>query len=234
MKVFITVWDRFSWLIPLAKDFSAAGLEVILIDNKSTYPPLLEWYKTCPYEVIWMDDNYGPWAFFTTDLYKKFTDRYFMISDSDYDISKVPKDFVKVLMTGLEESKERVWKSGLGFEINDLPENQYTGYIIQHESRFWKRSQLTQKGYYRCYIDLGIAIYDRSRRGDDPIKESKNGSWYDAVHAPAPYVTRHLDWYLTKENIRKEDIYYLENVPAHYGWAWKWYNEIYKNGTINV
>jgi hypothetical protein len=34
----------------------------IVVDNDSTYPPLLEWYKTCDCEVILLGVNSGPRA----------------------------------------------------------------------------------------------------------------------------------------------------------------------------
>jgi hypothetical protein len=214
MKCFITIWNRFSWAIPLCQDFIRGGVEPILIDNNSTYQPCIDWLKTCPHEVIFREKNDGPWAFFMTELYQKYTDQYFMISDSDQDISNVPSDFVDVLMKGFQDTEGNVWKSGLSQEVVDLPDNPYANEIHQYENGFW--TNMNKFGYYRVWMDLGIAIYDKSRRGPDPIHEP---NWYCAVRAPRPYTSRHLDWYLTKETLRDEDIYYLgDKRLAHYGW----------------
>lgn len=230
MNVFITVWNRHSWLIPLCEDFEKAGLNVILIDNVSTYEPCIEWLKNCHYQVLWMDQNYGPWAFFTTHLYKQYKDRYFMISDSDQDISNVPSDFPEVLRKGLDEYKlHDVWKCGLSQECEDLPDNACANEIGAYEKGFWANK--TSHGFYHVAMDLGIAIYDRERRTENPTDTDENGhTWYNAIRAPRPYTSRHLDWYLTPENMRTEDHYYFNSKNyAHYGWGFKYYNEVYRN-----
>jgi hypothetical protein len=72
MNVFVTIWNRYTWAIPLLADFKKAGLTPIIIDNNSTYPPLLEWYeKECPYKVIRRKNNDGAWAFFITGIAKR-------------------------------------------------------------------------------------------------------------------------------------------------------------------
>lgn len=224
MNIFITIWNRFSWAIPFCEDLSKAGLNVILIDNKTTYGPALQWLNKCPYKVIRMDKNEGPWVFFTTGLYSEYTDQYFMISDSDQDISGTPSDWVEVLMKGLDEKADGVWKSGLSQRIDDLPDNPYAKEIYEYERNFY--TNVNKHGYYKVYMDLGIAVYDRSRRGENPIKEE---NWYCAVRSPKPYMSRHLDWYVTPETYREEDIYYMKNKErAHEGWIFNW-NKKYKN-----
>lgn len=216
MKSFITVWNRFSWLIPLCEDCTKAGLEVHLIDNQSTYEPCIEWLKKCPYKVISMNGNYGPWAFFTSDLWKEYKDRYIFISDSDYSFSGVPSDFVQVLMKGLEYNKDGVWKVGLSAEINDLPDNKFANYIKNYESGFWNYQIIP--GFYRADIDTGPAIYDRSRRGGCGLGQP---GWYSALRSDRPYTVKHLDWYLTPDNLRDEDKFYLKTSgKKHHGWTW--------------
>lgn len=214
MNVFITCWNRFSWLIPLCEDFVKAGLTPIIIDNKSTYEPCVKWLDRCPYKTYRMKENFSAWAFFTTELYRQYRDRYFMISDSDQSISEIPSDWVDVLMKGLEETEDNVWKSGLSQEINDLPDNSYANEIWEYERKFWTNKN--KFGYYKVWLDLGIAIYDRERRGENPIKEE---NWYCAVRSPRPYVSHHLDWYMTPETMREEDYYYLNDKTRNYdGW----------------
>ena len=220
MNVFVTIWNRYTWAIPLLADFAKAGLTPIIIDNNSTYPPLLEWYeKECPYQVIRRTTNDGPWAFFITELYQQYRDRYFMVSDSDQDISQCPDGWVDVLMKGLEETEDNVWKSGLSQKIDDLPkDNPYAKEIFEYESAFY--SNINKFGYYRVWMDIGIAIYDRERRSEYP---NKDPNWYCAVRSPLPYQSRHLDWYLTPETLREEDIYYLTTQGrAHQGWLFNW------------
>lgn len=220
MNVFITIWNRHTWAIPLCEDFEKAGLTVILIDNASTYLPCIKWLMDCKYKVHYMPRNYGPWVFFT-HLYKEYTDRYFMISDSDQDISGVPKDFPYYLKAGLEKhTEDKIWKCGLSQEIEDLPDNKFAQEVYKYESTYWRNK--THDGFYHVWMDLGIAVYDRHRRTEDPTNTDQNGHcWYSAIRADRPYTSRHLDWYLTKDNLREEDKYYLRVEAEHKGWLWK-------------
>lgn len=229
MNIFITVWNRHSWLIPFCEDCVKAGLTPILIDNASTYDPCVEWLKKCPYKVIWMEHNEGPWVFFTK-LYSDYKDKYFFISDSDQDISKVPTDWPQHLISGLERHTEnKIWKAGLSQEINDIPkeDNHVLKEIYDYEKGFW-RNQLSD-GFYHVAMDLGVAVYDRERRTEDPKNTDQNGHcWYNAIRSDRPYTSRHLDWYLTKDNLREEDHYYFNAKNVHYGWGFKFYDEVYK------
>lgn len=223
MNVFVTCWNRHTWMIPLLDDFAKAGLTPIVIDNASTYAPCRNYLDNeCKYQVIKRESNDGAWAFFITELYQSYRDRYFMISDSDQSITGIPPDWVHVLFRGLElHTEDGIWKSGLSQRIDDLPDNPYANEIREYEKEFYKN--ITSHGYYKSWMDLGIAIYDRQRRGEYPNKE---GNWYCAVRSPLPYVSRHLDWYVTPENMRDEDKYYLTaGGQNHEGWIFNWKNK---------
>lgn len=224
MNIFITIWNRYSWVIPFCEDCEKAGLTVILIDNKSTYQPCIDWLKKCKYKVIWMNRNATPWAFFNSDLYGQYKDKYFMISDSDQDISKVPSDFPQKLILGLEaHNYNHIWKAGLSQEINDLPDNKFAKEVYDYEKAFWTNPTQSHMRFFEVWMDLGIAVYDRERRGECPNKEE---NWYCAIRADSPYTSRHLDWYLTPENLREEDIYYLtDKDPTYRGWGFKFYQQ---------
>jgi hypothetical protein len=216
-KCFVTIFNRFSWAVPLCKDLTDAGLEVIIIDNDSTFPPCVEWLKNCPYKIEKMDSNRGPWAYDKTDLCKKYTDRFYFLCDSDISISTVPKDFPEHLMKGLEKSDPEIWKVGLSFEINDLPDNIVTRQAINHEKAFW--GNMTPFGFHKAWIDIGCTLHDRE----------KKAHWYSALRADRPYTGKHLDWYMTKETLREEDLYFLDLTKEYYGWCRKFYDEVILN-----
>lgn len=198
---------------------SDCGLEVILIDNNSTHSKCVEWLDKCVYKVHRRKDNHIAWAFFQTELYELYDDRYFFISDSDYSYENVPEDFISVLLGGLVTSEHDEWKCGMSCEINDLPKNEYTDWIIQHEQQFWNPALKNKHGFYRAALDTGPAVYDREKR-------TTQDNWFKATRADRPYVVKHLDWYLTKENVREEDLYYIEH-GEYFGYAAKWKQMIY-------
>ena len=55
----------------MADYLSDAGMDVYIIDNNSTYEPLLEYYKSTKYKVIRMDQNYGYDVFWSQNIYNK-------------------------------------------------------------------------------------------------------------------------------------------------------------------
>jgi hypothetical protein len=217
IKCFVTIFQRYSWAIPLCKDLTNAGLEVIIINNASTFPACVEWLKNCGYKVENRDVNCGAWAFDKTELCQKYTDRFYFLCDSDIDISKVPKDFPEYLMKGLNQANSEIWKVGLSFEINDLPDNVTTRQAVSHEKAFWNETPVN--GFHNAWIDIGCILHDRTRKGH----------WYSALRADRPYTARHMDWYLIKETWREEDEAFLEGTKEYYGWARKWYDEVMLN-----
>jgi hypothetical protein len=203
MKAFITMFNRFANVKDLAQSLTDAGCEVYLIDNNSTYSPLLEWYEQINQSrIIRLDKNYLSRVFWDSGLSRKYSDRFYIVTDPDLDISSVPKDFVDVLMNALSLS-ENVWKAGLSLEINDLPENQYTQKVIEHEKRFWELYNVY--AFYTADVATTLALYDNER-----LPNIVN--FLDAVRMPRPYTAKHLDWYKTRENLTEEDLYYCQTT----------------------
>src|SRR5512139_1795296 len=72
------------------------GALPIVVDNASTYGPLLEWYQNCECEVIRMGGNIGPHApWFVRDLVRGAP--YYVVTDADLDLADVPIDVLEVL-----------------------------------------------------------------------------------------------------------------------------------------
>jgi hypothetical protein len=120
-------------------------------------------------------------------------------------------------MKGLEKSDPEIWKVGLSFEINDLPDNIVTRQAINHEKAFW--GNMTPFGFHKAWIDIGCTLHDRE----------KKAHWYSALRADRPYTGKHLDWYMTKETLREEDLYFLDLTKEYYGWCRKCYDEVILN-----
>ena len=192
MKAFIINFNLLTWPEKLAEDLYKRGCEVIFVDNNSTYRPLLDWYKSCPYKVIRSEENHLSIAFGQLGLQHTFDDRYFIITDPDLDISRVPEDFINILLGGLA-LHANVLKAGLSLEISDLPVNPMTYKVIEHESMFWEHEG--KSIFYRADIGTTLAVYDRTRF---------HLPYLSGVRAGHPYTAKHLPWYLTLENLTPE------------------------------
>jgi hypothetical protein len=183
----------------MAEFLSDTGCEVILADNASTYPPLLEWYDSCPYKVYRLKENRGHMAVWDAGIVNECRDQYYAVTDPDLDLSGVPRDYLDVLMRGLTGNSE-VIKAGLSLRIDDLPTNAFTAQILVKEEKYWHAIR-DLNGFYQAGVDTTFAIYDRER--------VLNEKFYWALRSPEPYVARHLPWYLTRENLTIEELFYL-------------------------
>lgn len=207
------MYNRFMWAKTMCEFLSDNGCEVILMDNGSTYKPLLKWYDVCPYKIHHMTDkcfNRGLWE---TGLIDSYGDKNYILTDPDLDLSEVPSDFVEKLFIGLDNNPD-VMKSGLSLRIDDLPDNDYTKEIISWEKKWWERPR-DINGFYISDIDTTLALYDSER-----TKRFYTDGFFLAVRSPEPYVARHLPWYNTPENLSEEERYYMDSVKIETRGHW--------------
>ena len=172
------------------------GIEPVFIDNGSDYKPLLDYYKTTPYQVIQLNVNHGHTCVWIPEL-KIFErlgikDRY-IVSDPDLDLTSVPDDFLSVMNEGLNKYPHYS-KCGLSLEINDLPPTE-EGYFIRYrcEAQYWKDP--LDNMYFRAATDTTIALY----------REDCREYTHSAIRTNRPYTARHLPWYYTDFKLLSEE-----------------------------
>lgn len=214
MKAYIISFNRLTPLRKLCKELVKRKCTPVIIDNESTYPPLVKWLYECrKYEVFTTDGgSRSPW---TSGIIK---DDFYIVTDPDLDISAVPLDMVDVLTEGLESEPSAV-KCGLSLTIDDLPENDYTKAVIEHEGQFW----ITKAGdHYSAPIDTTLALYSRER-----LEGKKPEQFYNAIRTAPPYSASHLPWYLEPGKISKEEQYYFDHIGNDGFWVRK-FKEVWR------
>jgi hypothetical protein len=181
---------------------------IVVIDNNSTYPPLLKFYESFSYEVIYEKINYGHLALWKSGLYKKFWTNYFVYTDSDVvPIAECPADFLKTFKDKLDDHYN-LDKIGFGIRIDDLPNSfSLKKNVVSYESRYWEKE--VQPGLYDAPIDTTFALYK-------PFSGLKNNEVYTlkAYRMGSPYLVHHLPWYVDSNNLSKEEQYYRETANA--------------------
>jgi hypothetical protein len=191
-KVLIINFNRLTLAKNLADWLHSKGCEPIFIDNNSDYPPLLEYYNTCPYRVVRMDKNYGHRVIWDKDIVNLLGIKdWYCVTDSDLDMSSVPDDFIDVLATGLIRYPE-FNKCGLSLEINDLPDGDFVK--EKCEARYWLRP--LDKDYFDAQVDTTFAMY------------KANGYFLEGIRTNRPYTARHVPWYYKDINSLPEDEQY--------------------------
>ena len=183
---------------------------ITIIDNQSTYEPLLQWYATCGVDIFY--NNVVPNSHLAfRDLivagHHKFVD---IISDwyvyNDGDIipeDSVPDTFIDDLIGyAIKYNKPKV---GMSIRIDDIDLNYpLNKWVHEYESTYWTNG----------IVDGDVELYPH------PIDTTF------AVHAPGflpdwssntlrvgiPYVVRHAPFYFDPDNLPEDEKYYLTHM----------------------
>jgi hypothetical protein len=210
IPVFVNNCNRLTWTRDICEQIVRLGGEPIIVDNASTYPPLLAWYADCPYNVVHCK-NLGPRAPWISDTVAKTVrdGSLYAVTDPDLDLSGVPDDCFARLEAGLRHG---VAKSALSLELNDVPvaqlEKLHNGRRLRDiEGAYWR--QPLGDGFYRADTDTTFALYRRGSEG--PMLDGSRATprFFSAVRADRPYTARHIPWYQT--DLDDEDRFYIEN-----------------------
>ncbi|MCB1010779.1 MAG: hypothetical protein KDB15_03860 [Microthrixaceae bacterium] len=209
LRVYITVRDRLRPLLALVDWLErAGGVEIILVDNDSAYPPLLEWLESTPHRVVRTGANLGPRAAWLTGLVQRHgLDHPYVVTDPDVvPDPRCPLDLLDHL-AGLLERYPEVDRAGPGLRIDDLPEaGRHTADVRSWESQFW--SDEIEPGVYRADIDTTLALYRPGRRVPGRM----------AIRTGEPYTARHLPWYETGPGDEESQFYRMRADPTVNSW----------------
>ncbi|AMV19261.1 hypothetical protein [Planctomyces sp. SH-PL14] len=171
-------------MVERLKECDCVG-EIVILDCGSTYPPLKEWYASCPVRVEFLS-NLGSQALWRWGGFPG--NGFYFESDSDLDLSDVPKDFLLRLMEGFAKYPH-VKKAGLSLRIDDLPDDfPLKKHVVNHERQFW--SKPLDEFWFEADIDTTAALY----RGGTGW-----GGYGPSLRSAPPYTARHVPWYMSAE-----------------------------------
>lgn len=214
IPIIINNFNRLSSLDNLIKALEKRGYQnIYIIDNKSTYPPLLEYYNTCPYKIFMLEKNLGFKALWKSGLSKKICNDYYIYTDSDViPIDECPNDFIDYMFKLLNKYKY-ARKIGLSLRIDNLPDHYKLKHkVIEWESKFYKIKN--DDGLYLAPIDTTFALY-RPRVG---LSRSR---FVEAYRTDFPYQAEHIPWYTDSLNPSDEEVYYVSHCAQPTAWSKK-------------
>lgn len=200
IPVIINNRNLFTWVLEMVnkiKTYEGVG-EIIIIDNGSDYPPLLEWYQTNPC-TIHRTDNIGhtaPWQI----LGDVITNSDYVITDADMGLLNTPSDTLLYLKDNMDSLG--LDKIGLGLNWGIVKEDSlYYNHLQSYEKNRWNSSHTNN--IYNIAIDTTFALY-------------KKGTPYFVGGASTtyPYVARHYPWEFNQETYEKNEEYkyYIKNA----------------------
>ena len=186
---------------------------IVIIDNNSTYQPLLDYFKSIEATVTIhkLNENFGHLVFWKNkELYKKYSKGYYVITDPDIvPVEGCPEDFVLHFKKILDKNPQ-VTKVGFSLKVDNIPDsNPNKQKIIDWEQQFWRNK--TREGDYNAPLDTTFALY---RSNYEYLEQD----FYRAIRTEVPYQVRHGGWYIDAKNLSDEQIYYFETCNESSAW----------------
>jgi hypothetical protein len=186
----------------------------IIVDNKSTYGPMVDFLNETKHQVIRLSKNLGVYALWEHKLIRVgekhklfFGDNCYAVTDGDLDLEGCPLDLVEVLRIGLERYS---WarKSGLGLEIEDIPEGcLHRKDVIEWEPQFWV-NRLDER-FFESPVDTTFFL-----QWCHVVPTTRQDWIFKTLRSDRPYVARHLPWYETLDTLTEEDLFYYKNIAT--------------------
>jgi GT2 family glycosyltransferase len=203
--VFIICRDRLSGLLQLISRLERMGCEnIFLVDNGSTYRPLLTYFNETPYQVLPLDQNVGhtsPWEKGIINLFA--ANKYFVVTDPDVIPTDECPDSALTYLHSLLIKYPAYAKVGLGLKINDLPPYYpLKSQVIEWETQFWQTE--VETAVYEAGVDTTFALY----------RPNTTYVIHPSLRTGEPYAARHLPWYTNTRELSEEDIYYRRHAAA--------------------
>lgn len=205
--IFIQNFNQVSDLQKLVSWLLAAGYSnICIIDNHSTYPPLLQFYSEVEINskitVVRRRQNGTRTTLWEERVLERFgVTGPFVYTDSDIiPDERCPNDVVANLASLLRDHPH-ILKAGLGLRIDDLPASyRFRGEVISWEDQFWMAPVC--RGGFLAAIDTTFALY----------RPNSTFALSPALRTGRPYVARHATWYEDSENPTEEQRYYVSEI----------------------
>ncbi len=206
IPVFVVNRNRLGALRRLVDWLCAAGTRrVVIMDNASDYPPLLQYYEQLPegVKVMRLAQNHGPYVLWEQGVHAVL-DTPYVVTDSDV----VPADFCPNDLIAVLLDRLRRWpdakKVGMALRIDDLPDCYgEVDTVRKWESQFWEHP--IAPGAFAAPIDTTFALYPaRGEFSNEPCN----------VRLGHPYIAVHTPWYVDENALDAEERYYREHTSA--------------------
>jgi hypothetical protein len=205
-----------NWLTPMRRLIDwlrMNGTErIVILDNGSTYPPLLNYYTDqLPAEVTMRPGDPDDWQyrFWNQKIYEEFDSPYVMTDPDVVPAEGCPADLILKMYYTLE-ANSTAGKVGPSLRIDNLPDaHPAKEEVIKGQSDLWKSP--TGDGNFYAPIDTTFAIYGRRSPGAD----SSHG-----IRLGPPYLFEHVPWYIWP--LTDEVKFYIKhanrNLPSGIVW----------------
>ncbi|TCK70829.1 hypothetical protein C7378_3218 [Acidipila rosea] len=206
VPVFINVRDRLGCLLRLLAWLEQAGhRNITLIDNASSYPPLISFLQSTNHRVIRLKKNAGHTSLWQmSELKETLARSWFIYTDPDVvPIEPCPLNMAWSLFELLRAFPAYI-KAGPALHLDDLPAHYHLReQVIALENSLYGREILP--GVFQADIDTTFALY----RPHSPYTLGP------AMRVRGDCELRHLPWYVDSSNVDEEERYYREHASQN-------------------
>lgn len=217
IPIIIICWNNLTFIKNFVNQIKEYINPIILLDNNSSYPPLLEYYKDIKSElkdkitIKRLNKNYGHTVYLK--LKKELPDIY-ILSDPDLELNKkMPANFAEIFLQ--ISNKYKIYKVGSAINIKD--KDKFINYVNKNgltnyewEKQFWRMPiKDTKYELYKADIDTTLCLVNNNYK--------RGNTWYfdnEAIRVAGDFTVKHLPWYknFLKNTIPKDEIdYYKAN-----------------------
>jgi glycosyltransferase involved in cell wall biosynthesis len=216
IPVYIPVFNNPTYLRNMVPQLQRlAVFKIIVVDNASTYPPMLRALRELPVsiKVVRLKENKGPRFIVDNTEFYSALPQHFCLTDPDLEFnSKMPPDFMLRLLALTH--KFGVGKVGLAIDISEpatlrdiiVAERDGKKYKVwEWEAKYWQdRIGETDAGdpVYRADTDTTFAVYNK--------QYFRRANFFSAIRVAGRYVCRHLPWYKANKLNAKEELVYRD------------------------
>jgi hypothetical protein len=215
IPVYIIAFNNLTFVQRFVSQVRRLTQKIVILDNHSSYQPLLEWYDLLDsgvdnqVSVIRFAENYGH------SIVDEYKDQIglpdvFVLSDPDLEISdEMPDDAIdRMFVLSVKYQRRRV---GLALSLADshlfIPEDQNE--LVNWEEQFWE-IPIEDSDYQLFVAPIDTTFHLRNY--------SYHDTWYLNLRIAGPYSCRHLPWYdgFLRDNVPRAELeaYYHGNISS--------------------
>lgn len=191
---------------------------VTVVDNQSSYPPLLEFYaKQEGIAIDVQSVNVGPRGWWALGKHEGILTPYIYTDCDVVPSADCPNDIIEKML-GVLRLQEDGRKVGVSLRTDDLPDHfSKKEMVIKWESAFWNPARKVEPApngveVFNADVDTTFAMY-----------HPQQGFTYTGLRTDAPYSFEHIPWYSDDANPTDEDNFYREHYETAHegGQMWK-------------
>ena len=206
--IYLTNMNRLSTTKKMVEDLFRLNpkADITIIDNASTYPPLLKWYEEVKNDIKIerLDANHGPWVFFYGGIFQHCKQDYYAYSDADLELNpNMPPEWQEIMFDYHQRYGK---KCSLVLRTDDIEDPARKAEIEAHYNLTTCFHPSDEKDVYTGVTDMHFSF-----------DAKQSGYRYDSVRLAGDFMCRHIPWYNNFDNLSEEELYFLSHLPEDAG-----------------